>query len=107
MQCHEFIISAAFYTFAVFDKGNFICVFNSGQPMRHHEGGTAAEQVVERLLYIRFRYIIKSGSRFIQYDDLRVAYHGTRNCEALFLPLGQLVAAFAYHMMDTARQGFY
>ena len=83
---HEGIVGALLGDLAPCDDGDFVCIFNGGKSMCHHQGGTATAKLVEGFLDQNFGGVVKRTGGFVQNQNGWIVEEYACNAEALFLP---------------------
>ncbi len=102
--CHQFFVGADVGDGAILDHHDAVGAAHRGKPVRDHEHGAAAHQIVQRGLHQRFRLAVERGSGFVQNQDWRIFQHGARDGDALALAAGKPHAALADHGVVTRGQ---
>ena len=86
------------------DDANQVRPLDRRQPMRNDERRAPADQDVQRLLHLPFRFAVEGRSRFVEQQDRRVLQHRARNGNSLTLAAGQSDAVLADHRIVALRQ---
>ena len=103
-ELHQLVMRAAFDHAPVLEDENQVGVLHGGQPVRDHEAGASAHQLVHRLLDFDFRPRIDVARRFVQNEHARVRQHCARDGDELPLALGDVHAVVGKHRIVSVRQ---
>ena len=80
---------ALFDDAAIFQNYNYVSRFNSRQPMRNNQRGSACHNLHQRSLNMLLRFVIQSRGRFVHNQNRRIFEKRPRNRYALPLPTRQ------------------
>lgn len=94
MRIEKLTVRPGFHDLAVTHDNNPIRPANSGQSMRHNEGGSARHETFQGLLDESFGFVIQRGGCFIKDEDTRVTDEGSGNSEALALTTREASTTF-------------
>ena len=99
-------MGALFHDAARFHHHHPVGMFDGGQAVRHHQGGTALHEALQGFLHEAFRFVVERGGGFVEDQDGGILVHGACNGQPLALAAGELGRVVSHHAVHAHGQAF-
>src|SRR5438034_2836695 len=100
----KFLMSALLAQAALVENQDSVRILNRAEAMGDHQGGTARQQLVERLANQQLSFRIHAGCGLIENQKTRVVRECTREIDQLTLPDGKSRATFVHGCGNSVRE---
>src|SRR5438094_9606617 len=100
----KFLMGALLAQAAFVEYQDSVRILNRAEAMGDHQGGTARQQLVERLTNQQLSFRIHAGCGLIENQKTRIVSQCTREIDQLTLPYGESRATFVYGCGNSFRE---